>query len=87
MNFMCILHDGRYRSKVFLSAIPKLEHGFEVKVTDLDFSYKCQSFCLYRKDRLISLVFVAMIVIGLKFYLASSLHPSLTFEVTDMGFT
>ena len=44
-----IWHDGCIGLKFFLSAIPKLGHGFEVKVTDL-FSYKCQSFCLNFKD-------------------------------------
>ena len=33
-----------YIGQVFLSAICKRWHGFEVKGTDLDFSYKCQSF-------------------------------------------
>ena len=63
--------------KFFLHAIPKLEHSFEVKVTDLEFSYKCQSFCLYYKDWLISLVFIIVIIaIGL----AQFLHQCLTFR-------
>ena len=50
IDFINIWHDGMYRPKVFLSAIPRQGHGFEVKVTDLDISYKCQRFCLYYKD-------------------------------------
>ena len=41
-----IWHDSIYMSKVFPSAIPTLGHGFEAKVTDLEFSFKCQIICL-----------------------------------------
>ena len=60
--FINIWHDVIHRSKVLLCTIPKLRYGFEVKVTDLDFSYKCQSFCLNYKD---SLVFVMVIFTGI----------------------
>ena len=52
-GFINIKLGGIYRYQVFLGMIPKLGHGFLVKVTD--FSYKCQSFAY--KDWLISLVY------------------------------
>ena len=45
-NFICILHGDRYRSRVLLSMIPTLEYDLEVKVTDLEFSYKSKDFCI-----------------------------------------
>ena len=47
MNFMYIWHDGRYRPRVLLSMIPTMGCGLEVKVTDFEFSYKSQNFCIY----------------------------------------
>ena len=41
MDFIFIWCDGRYRSKVLLSAIPTLERDLEVMVTE--FSYICKS--------------------------------------------
>ena len=48
-DFNTIWYNGIYRSKEILSTNPKLGHGSEVKVTDLDFSYQCQNICLYIK--------------------------------------
>ena len=45
MDFFYILHDGRYRSQVLLSAIPTLGPDLGVMITDLEFSYKSQNFC------------------------------------------
>ena len=45
MHFIYIWHDDKYRSRVYLSAIPIPEPTLEVKVTDLEFSYKSQKFC------------------------------------------
>ena len=48
MDFIRIWHDGRYRSKVFITTIPTPGGDLGVKVTDLEFSEKSQSFlCLY----------------------------------------
>ena len=43
MDFIYILHDGKCRSKVLLSAIPITGPDLEVKVTE--FLYKSQNFC------------------------------------------
>ena len=40
MDFIHIWHDGRYRSKVYISTIPYPGYDLEVKVTDLEISYK-----------------------------------------------
>ena len=45
MDLIFIWHDGRFRSKVLLIAIPILGSDLEVKVMDLEFSHKNQSFC------------------------------------------
>ena len=37
MDFIHIWHDGRYRSKVFISTIPTPGGDLGVKVTDLEF--------------------------------------------------
>ena len=39
-NFVYILHDGRYRSRVLLSMIPNPGYGLEVQATDFEFSCK-----------------------------------------------
>ena len=39
-NFIYILHVGRYKSRVLLSMIPIPGYDLEVKVTDLEISYK-----------------------------------------------
>ena len=41
MDIIYIWHDGRYRSKVLLSAIPTPGSDTEIKVTE--FSYKSQN--------------------------------------------
>ena len=46
LDFIYIWHDGRYRSKVLLSAIPTPGPDLEVKVTELEFLYKSQIFVL-----------------------------------------
>ena len=45
MNSIYIWHDGRYWFNVILK-IPGLGRDLEVKVTDLEFSYKNQTFCI-----------------------------------------
>ena len=40
MNFIYIWHDGRYMLIVLFREIPTLGCDLEVKVTDLEFSYK-----------------------------------------------
>ena len=44
--FLYVWHDGRYRSKVLLRAIPTQKCDHEVKVTELEFSYNSQIFCI-----------------------------------------
>ena len=46
MDFIYIRHDGRYRYKGFLSAIPIPGPDLAVNVTDLECSYKSQIFTL-----------------------------------------
>ena len=46
-NFIFILHVGRYRSRVLLSLIPIPGYDLEVKVTDLEISYKSKKNCIY----------------------------------------
>ena len=53
MNSMYIWHYDRYRSRVLLSTHPTLDCDLEVKVTDLEFSYKSQNVC-------INLVYIAV---------------------------
>ena len=45
MDFIYILQDDSYKSKVLLSAIPTTESDLEVKVMDLEFLYKSQKCC------------------------------------------
>ena len=45
MNFVHVLHDGRYRCTVLLGLIPNPGHDLDVKVTE--FSYKSQNVYLY----------------------------------------
>ena len=61
MNFIYIWHDGRYRFKVLLREIPILGRDLEIEVTDLEFSYESQTFCieftqLYYQDPLIDFI-------------------------------
>ena len=44
MNFIYIWHVGRYRFKVLLREILVQGHDLEVKVTDLEFTYKSKTF-------------------------------------------
>ena len=44
MNFMYIWHDGRYRYRVLLSTILTPGCDLEIKVADLEFSYKSKKF-------------------------------------------
>ena len=46
MNFMYIWQDGRYKSRVLLSKIPTPGCDLEVKIADLEFSYKSQNACI-----------------------------------------
>ena len=46
LMYMYIWHDGTYRSVVLLSTIPNPGCDLEVKVTDLEFSYKSQNVCI-----------------------------------------
>ena len=45
-NFIYILHIGRYRSRVVLSMSPIPGYDLEVKVKDLEISYKSQKICI-----------------------------------------
>ena len=47
MDFIHIWHDGRYRSKVFISSIP-IPGVTGVKVTDLEFSLKKFKFFVFK---------------------------------------
>ena len=47
MDFIISWHDGMYWTKAFLAAIPKQEHDFVVKITKVEFFYKCKSVCLF----------------------------------------
>ena len=55
---------------------------FEVKVTDIEFLYKCKSVCSFYDKELVSLIIVMMEVVGLKTGLAPTLLSCLTFEIT-----
>ena len=44
MNFINIWHDGKNSLKVLLREIPVPGHDLDVKVTDLVFSYKSETF-------------------------------------------
>ena len=44
MDFIYVWFNDRYKSKVLLSATPILGPDLEVKVKDLEFSYKSQIF-------------------------------------------
>ena len=48
MDFIHIWHDGRYRSKVFISTIPNPGGDLGVKVTDLEFSLKKLKFFVFK---------------------------------------
>ena len=68
---MYIWHDGRYRSRVLLRAIPAPWYDPEVNVTDLEFSYKrkCLHLSLYSYINTfwwISLYFGIVVDIGFK---------------------
>ena len=58
MNSIYIRHDGRYRSRVLLSTIPTSECNLDVKVTDLEFSYKSQNIWLYHQDLLMNFIYI-----------------------------
>ena len=45
MNCIYIWRDGRCSFKVLLREIPVPGPDLEVKVTDLEFTYKSQTFC------------------------------------------
>ena len=76
MDFIYIWHDGRYRSKVLLSAIPTPGPDLEVKVKDLEFSYKSQNFCtslysyIIKTLELNSYIFGLVVDMDLEFYSA-----------------
>ena len=82
MNFW---HDGSYRSRILLSKIPIPGCDLEVKVTDLEFSYKSPNFLLLslysyiiKTFWLISFIFGMIVDIGLKFNLEKFLSRVVT---------
>ena len=91
-NFIYILHVGRYRSTVLLD---KEDLDLEVKVTDLEISYKSKNkmhldLSLYsyimKTLLLVSLILSMMEYIGLKFFSAPSPSWGMAFKSRSQTF-
>ena len=94
-NFIYILHVDRYRSRVLLSIIPIPGYDLEVKVTDLEISYKSKRnlhLSLYTGSYimktllLVSLILSMMVYIGLKFFSAPSPSWGMAFKSRSQTF-
>ena len=93
-NFIYILHVGRYRSRVLLSIILILGYDLEVKVTDLEISFKRKKKKLHlslysyimKTLLLVSLILSMMVYIGLKFFSAPSPSWGMAFKSRSQTF-